>query len=464
MDWRKTLLEFYRETFHLHHWVMTSNSIDLWEKLEESQWLSRKQILDIQHDKLQKLIWHAYEHVPYYRKSFDAVGVRPQDIRDINDLVKIPFLTKETLKKSDTSFFLSDNHNPNNVVRIATSGSTGVPLHVYADRTQLEYRYAAVLRNWHWTGYKFGDKQIRLWHQTIGMTEEQIKMEWLDSFLMRREFLPVFEMDRNRLFQFMEKIRKYGPTMMDGYAEAFNLLSRFIKSNNISDIEVPIIISSAQMLPDHVRELIREQFHAEVFDRYGAREFSTIAHECEYHNGYHVNAENLIVEILKDEKPVRPKEMGEVVITDLNNFSMPLIRYRIGDLSCVLEGECRCGRGLPRIGKIMGRTQGVIVGTNKKFMVGSFFLHLLKDYENEIERFQIVQRKYGEIIFKLIPGRKYNNNIVHLIENQFRDWLGEDMEITTVIVDQIPMVKTGKYTVCISELPIDFQKNRNYEE
>ena len=139
------------------------------------------------------------------------------------------------------------------------------------------------------------------------------------------------------------------------------------------------VISSAQMLPQHSRELIENNLNCKVYDKYGSREFSGIAYECNKHFGHHVVAENYIVEILKDKEPAKENEVGEIVITDLNNYCMPLIRYRIGDLAKSLGTKtCDCGRGLPLIGDIQGRVQSIIVGANGKYLPGTYFSHLFK--------------------------------------------------------------------------------------
>ena len=460
MDWRKTLLDFYRATFHLHHWLMTERSLDYWEEMRKTQWLTTEELTQLQLEKLEKLLKHAYENVPYYRKLFKKHGIKPQHIQTLEDLQKIPLLDKETVKREADRSLLASNVDFNKLLKIRTSGSTGMPLHIYADVYQLDMRYAAVLRCWEWTGWRFGDKSIRLWHQTIGMTEEQVKKEWLDAFLMRREFLPVFEMDDKNLMKYVLKIKEYKPKLMDGYAEAFDILANFIRINEIDDVFVPAVVTSAQMLSDKMRENITKYMHTEVFDRYGCREFSTIAHECEKHIGYHVNAENLIVEIIKNNQQAQSGEIGEVVITDLNNYSQPLIRYRLGDLAKRITGKCPCGRGLPLIGKIYGRTKGVILGLNGRYLTTAFFLHYLKEFDDEIRKFQIIQEKADFIIIKIIPENKtkgISTRTKKKIVEDFKKFLGSNMQIEFELTGKIEMIKTGKHLSVISKLNFDFQ-------
>ncbi len=466
MNWRDVLKQFYKDTFHLHHWTMTAKSLDYLEEMIETQWLSIDEIKELQLKKLEKLLKHAYDNVPYYKKLFDENEIKPENIQTFEDLSEIPLLNKETVKENANGSLLSRNIDYSKVLKIRTSGSTGMPLHIYADVRQLDMRYAAVLRCWEWTGWRFGDKSIRLWHQTIGMTEEQTVKEWLDAFLMRREFLPVFEMNDKNLMKYILKIREYQPKIMDGYAEAFDILANFIRANEIDDIFVPAVISSAQMLSDKMRENISQNMHTEIFDRYGCREFSTIAHECKFHKGYHVNAENLIVELIKNGKPAKKREIGEVVITDLNNYSQPQIRYQTGDLAKCVSEKCPCGRGLPLIGKIYGRTKGVVIGLNGRYLTTSFFLHYLKDYEDEIRQFQVIQERKNLIIIRIIPENLRKgifSKSRERIARDFKNFLGRNMQINFELTDKIEMVRTGKYLSVISKLSIDFQNIENNE-
>jgi phenylacetate-CoA ligase len=170
-----------------------------------------------------------------------------------------------------------------------------------------------------------------------------------------------------------------------------------------------------------------------------------------------VVAESYIVEIIKDGKPAQPGEMGEVVITDLNNYSMPFIRYRVGDLARAIEGPCPCGRGLPRIGEIEGRTQSIIVGTRKQYVPGSFFLHFLKDYDYALRQFQIEQTEPEKLVFRIVKTNRFNEDILSNILSTMQETVGPDMNIEVEYVDSIPLSRTGKVQVALSRLKLDFQ-------
>ncbi len=200
--------------------------------------------------------------------------------------------------------------------------------------------------------------------------------------------------------------------------------------------------------------MIEDSFQAKVFDKYGSREFSGIAFECEAHTGHHVNAESYIVEIVRDGRPARPGETGEVVVTDLNNTCVPIIRYALGDLATATEERCPCGRGLPLIGEIQGRMQAIIVGTNGCFLPGTFFAHLLKDYGHILKQFQVVQERLGAIEFNVVKGPRFSETELDKLLALFRQHLGEEIEIDVRFVDHIALVRTGKHRHSVSKLHI----------
>lgn len=438
---------------------MTSKSIDYWDKMEESQWFPIEKVKNNQIDKLNRLLAYSIKYVPYYQNLFKKNNIIPSQISSFKEFEKVPFLLKETVKSNSSKMF-SNKLDMNKVLKIRTSGSTGMPLHIFADIDQLNSRYAAVLRYWGWAGWKIGDRSIRLWHQKIGMKEDEIRKEWIDSYLLNRKYIPVFNFNDKNMMKYLMEIIDYKPMIMDGYAEAFDILAEYINVNNLKNVFVPAIISSAQMLSPSMRKNIETQFHSKVFDRYGCREFSTVAHECELHKGYHITAENLIVEIIKDGRSAKDNEVGEVVLTDLNNYSQPMIRYKIGDLAKKIREKCTCGRGLPLIGKIHGRSKGVVVGMNGKYLTTSFFLHFLKDYDEEIRQFQVIQEERDLLIIKIIPqGKIISKNVLKIISNNMKKFLGEKMLIEFDFVSEIKMVKTGKHQAVISKVPFLISKS-----
>lgn len=450
----------YMASFNQTHWMITRDVEEYYEQLRKTQWLSLGDLRELQDEKLRRLVRHAYRNVPYYRDQMKRLRVRPEDVRGQADLHKLPLLSKDDVRAHLYFDILSENHDKRDVLKITTSGSTGEPFVCYADRTQLEFRWAATLRSQEWTGYEFGDPCVRLWHQTLGMTRGQIAREKLDAWFCRRLFVPVFEMSADRLDEMVREIAAWQPVMLDGYAEALDFLAHYLKDRGRIDVRPKAIMSSAQTLPESSRKLIEEAFGCRVFDKYGAREFSGIAYECEAHSGHHVVGEGYVVEILRDGRPATPGEAGEVVITDLNNYCLPFIRYRIGDLAVARDpaAPCACGRGLPLIGNIEGRVQSIIQGTDGRYVPGTFFAHYLKEFDHAITRFQVVQERQGAMTFRVVRGGRYSDDVLEEILATFRQYLGDDLEIDVEFVENVELVRTGKRLASVSRLGIDFQR------
>ncbi|MCA9606303.1 MAG: glycosyltransferase [Myxococcales bacterium] len=448
----------YMRTFEATHWMITHQVEQHYLTLNETQWLDGAALGELQDEKLRRLVRHAWRNVPFYRQRMREAGLRPEDVRGREDLHKLPFLSKDDVRENLYFDIMAENVDKNDVLRITTSGSTGRPFVCYADREQLEFRWAATLRAQEWTGYAFGDPSVRLWHQTLGMTKEQAFKERADAIMSNRVYVPIFEMKEDGLASMMRTIEAKRPVLVDGYAEAFDFLARHLTEHGGLSHAPKAVMSSAQSLPQHSREVIERAFGCRVFDKYGSREFSGIAYECGAHAGHHVVSEGYIVEILVDGRPAAPGETGEVVITDLNNYAMPFIRYRIGDLAVAMADEpCACGRGAPRMGEIHGRVQSIIRGTDGRYVPGTFFPHLLKDYEYAIERFQIVQDAPGAITFRMVEGGRFSEDVLEEVLGVIRKHLGDDLSVDVEKVDKVAMVRTGKRMTSISHLDIDFQ-------
>ena len=457
--WRRWWRRLFVATMPLHAWMITRRAERRYRELKRSQWLRPDEIVALQELKLRRLVHHAYNHVAYYRQALDDRGLKPADIRSLDDLARLPLLEKPDVRDNVYLDLLSDNHDKRKILKVTTSGSTGEPFACYADQHQLEIRWAATQRSLEWTGYRFGDRQARLWHQTIGMSRHQILRERLDALLSRRIFIPAFEMSPARLDGAVRRLRRHRPVLIDGYAECFNYLAEYVRSHALPALRPKGIVSSAQVLPAESREAIERAFATRVFDKYGSREFSGIAYECEAHAGHHVVAESYVVEVLRDGRPARPGELGEVVITDLNNFCMPFIRYRIGDLAVAMDPRdpCPCGRGLPRLGRIEGRIQAMIVGADGAVVPGSLFPHLFKDYDYAVRQFQVLQEEPGRVLLKVVKAPRFDDRVFEELLAKLRLYLGRDMKIDVAFVDAIPLVGTGKRQITLSRVPIDFQ-------
>jgi phenylacetate-CoA ligase len=457
--WRRLWFEFYFATMPLHKWLISRTARLHYLRLKESEWFGRDELEALQLQKMQRLLQHAYVHVPYYRDTMRTACIKPQDIASLEDIRRLPLLSKDSVRKHLYFGLFADNHRKRDMLKISTSGSTGEPFTTYGDRHQLEVRFATTLRGLEFTGWRFGDRQARLWHQTIGMTRTQIIRERIDAILMRRLFIPAFEIDVENIERFVDAIRRHRPVLIDGYAESLNFLATYIRDGGRPGFSPAAILSSAQGLSENARGIIEAGFDSKVYDKYGAREFSGIAYQCGESHDHHVMDESYIVELLVGDRPARPGEIGEVVITDLNNFSVPLIRYRIGDLAVAVDNSrpCPCGRQLSRIGAIQGRTQAIVHCSNGAWLPSAFFLHFFKDYEHLVRVFQIHQDRRGTFTLKIVKNQRFTDSELNEMMRELRRFVGIGTQIDIEFCDTIPLVKTGKRSPVVSTVHADFQ-------
>lgn len=458
--WRRLYFRFYILLFPFHHWVISFDAARYYEDFKQSQWLSSSAIREYQEQKLRRLVTHAYFHVPFYRELFDRERLRPEDIQTIEDLHKLPIINKHVIRDNLYLGFLSNNHSKKELQRVQTSGSTGEPFEVFAEKKQLEMRWAGTQRALEWTGYRFGDRQVRFWHKYLGMKPIEILKERIDAFLTRRKFIPAYEIADRNILSYISSVMRFRPVLLDGYAESFNMLAHFLRKHTEGGLKwkghkPKGIMSSAQTLPLESRCIIEDTFQCGVFDKYGSREFAGgIAYQCEEREGYHVVAECNIVEVQKDGRPAAPGEVGELVITDLNNYAMPLIRYKIGDLAVAHDSSkpCPCGRGLPLIGSIQGRVQAVVVGTQNQFVPGTFFNRVFFKHHDAIRQYQVIQERFGELTLRIVRAALFHEGVLEEIFRDIKSHMGEDLKIEVEYVERIPLGKTGKHQHCISLL------------
>jgi len=452
--------EIYFLSMPLHAWKIRGRAVRArYQELKKSEMASRSSLRSLQASRLSQIIHYAYKTCSFYRDRLNSLGISPSDIKDVDDLRKLPLLSKADVRANLTTGLRPSCFESLNTLKIVTSGSTGEPFTVFADREQLEIRFASTIRALEMTGWCFGDRQARLWHQSLGMSKTQVFRERFDAWLMRRRFIPAFEISPRNIQTFIADLEAHDPVLLDGYAESLNFLASYLKNGGKSELKPRAVMSSAQALPKSTRDVIESSLNTRVFDKYGSREFSGIAYECTEHAGHHVVDECYIVEILVDGRPALPGETGEVVITDFFNLATPLIRYRIGDLATAVDNSqgCRCGRAHSMIGEIQGRTQAIVHCSNGTWIPGTFFAHFFKDYDDIIRTFQVHQRMKGSFSLRIIKGDNFSQRRLERMRKHLAEYVGPT-EIGIEFVDEIPLVRTGKRSPVISEVGEDFQE------
>jgi phenylacetate-CoA ligase len=449
---RRAYLRIVAALMPLHHWKLSSSALRYFYQLRRLQWLTVEQIRELQELRLQALISHAYRHVPYYREMFDRLGIDPGEIRRLDDLQRLPVLSRDIIRRNLHFDLMSDAHDKREMLPIRTCGATGEPITLYAEKTQLEMRWATALRNQEWAGYRCGDRQLRPWEMDLGRPWLQALRARLDAILSRRAVVAAVGMDRDDLRRAGELVRRGAHALVEGNPAALNLIGATLSEPGRTGPRA--VVSSQQTLSDELRASIEQRFAAKVFDRYGSREFSAIAHECDAHRGLHVNAESYIVEIVRDGRAAPPGEVGDVLITDLTNLCVPLIRYAIGDRATATDRQCPCGRGLPLIEAVQGRPAAVIIGANARYVPATFFSDALRDYGHAIRQFQVVQSEPGAVQLRIVRGPRFSDAVLQRLFDVIRAHLGAATAIDVQLVEHLAISDGGTHAPVISRLPI----------
>src|SRR5262249_16951702 len=277
-------------------------------------------------------------------------------------------------------------------------GSTGTPVSFFLSHDRRRSRGAATLRHNRWAGWDIGDRVAGLWGAPLDAPRRDWRARlrrtlpreplWLDTATVTEAPLPAFH----------EELKRYRPRVLQAYARSILLFAQFLEQRGLRPHRPYSIVTSAEVLETAERALVERVFGCPIFNRYGCREVSVIASECEAHQGLHVMAEGLLVEIVKGNRPAKPGEMGSILVTDLLNHAMPLIRYRIGDVGSWEEGICPCGRALPRLRSVEGRVTDFLVGSDGRLVSGVFLATYVVAHRPSLGQVQIHQDRAGEIL------------------------------------------------------------------
>jgi len=439
-------------------WIYKNRSLRLnyLKEFEKTQFLSPEKINELQWQKLKRILKHAYENCAFYRERFDNLHIKPNDIKSYEDFIKFPILTKTDIQEN-LKGLVAKNYSEKKLIKDMTGGSTGSPLVFYYDKKRLDSREAATIRHNRWTGWDIGDKVAALWGAARDVNVPQKFHSKIREHLLRKKLLlDASSITEEKMFVFAKKLKKFKPKIILAYANTMYLFARFLKANNISGINPKAIICTAEVLLPENRKFIENVFGCEVFNRYGCREVMMIASECEFHSGMHINTDSLYVEFIRQGKPVGHNEVGEIIITDLLNYSMPLIRYEIGDMGKPLDKICQCGRGLPMMNMAEGRTTDFIISPEGKIVSGVALATYVITNIKGIKQVQFIQEKIDRVKVKLVKNKLYTRESESKLLRNINKFLGTKISFQLEFVDNMPKEISGKYRFTISKISKEF--------
>lgn len=428
---------------------------ELRKELKKTQWLTRIEIEEIQCRNLRAIIKHAYNTVPYYHRLFNELRISPDDIRGAEDLHKLPILRKQDINQHFND--LISTTIPKRQLVPYQSGGSGDPIRFLITKEKMSWEIAAEYRAYEWAGYQLGDPCFLLWGSSIDDSDRGL-FKRISKRVERIVTCDAWLLSDDALAGFTAKAVKFRPEIVRGYANAVFMFAKYCQENHVMGIRPRAIITSAEKLTDSRRRVIEDTFGAKVFDHYGSREVGAIASECEEHNGYHISAENVVVEFTRDGETKSPGEEGAIMVTSLRNYGMPFLRYQIGDVGKASNDLCPCGRGLPLMASIEGRLSDFLSIYDRKSgkivpymvgapgFVGAIFMHV------PVDSYRVIQESLDRVRIQVVKGRSYSEKDTEFVKNSVRKFLGDNCEVEFEFMDNIPPLKSGKRSTFTSKI------------
>lgn len=416
-----------------------------YRRLLRSQWATEKALQQTQVRKLRRVLAHAYEHVDYYRKRFDEAGFHPDDFQSLNDLKRIPITGKSSLLKFSSDQRTAANIPESELIPLSTAGSTGHPLNFKVSRREKFLRVVTEWRAMSAHGVRLTDKLLQF-RNTRHVYRDRF---WFQQFgIMRRKFVHFGEPIERKI----RLIEQWKPTLLQGYPSVLLDIVYHMREERLGRLPLRYLVSCGEVLDSHARQMLESAFQVPLIDHYGAMEFGYLAWQCPEFEGLHLNDDLFVFEILRDGEPVDEGEEGEIVVTSLDQFAMPFIRYRLGDRGRMLGRHCPCGRGLSSIELLMGRTTDRILRRDGS-EVNPHLFHLLYHEVRGLFQYQIIQESAEAFRVRFVPLQDIDSGpLKRRFQEKIDEIMGYPVTIAFESVEHFGPGETGKLKLVQSRI------------
>ena len=423
---------------------------ELLTRWQESERWEPARLRAWQDERLRQIVRFAYDHVPFYRKRFDARGIKPSDVQGVVDLHRLPVLTRDEVRAASEELTTPDLRRA--LVHGHTSGTTGSPLSLFYDRAMCVANNVADWRQKRWGGMTPDDWCGMLLGRVIVPTAQSVPPFWRSNYVHRQLWFSCFHMSDRNLELYVREARARGLRFLEGYPSSLYILARHLQQSG-ERLPMQAVFTSSETLHDVQIDALKAAFDCPIYDFYGLAERVIFAGECECHDGKHVFDEYGVTEIVDDHgQPLPDGTRGWMVGTTLWNRGMPLIRYWTGDISARVPGTCRCGRGLARITGVATKAEDIVVTRDGRFVSPSVLTHPFKPFD-QIVKSQIIQEAVDHVTIKLVPSAAFTLAHQHALVAGLRERLGEEVRLAVEVVDEIQNEPSGKFRWVISRVP-----------
>ena len=404
-------------------------------RLLNNEHRSLDELVDHQNKCLKRLVNHAYATVPFYKKLFNSNQLHPEDIQSIEDISKIPIIDKKLLRQNPFDDLISEKYKIRRLIPVTTSGSSGMMLKFFIDNSFDQFRKAQFLRPYITNGKHFSDRTV------VFSAPKAATKKWFQHLGLMNETRIFYNAGSDEQIRSIQKIK---PAVIQGCASVINLLALIILDQKIVIPNPRLIFTDSELLTAHMRKNIEKAFCAKVIDIYGTYETDNIAYECNAQNGYHIAMDCVIMEFIFNGISAKPLEEGEIVVTVLNNFAMPLIRYNLADVASFSNIPCSCGRTFPLLSKIRGRSNDYMVtkdGKKLSFVNLEAYWHSITKFVHE---YQVIQEDLENFTISIVPNNEYRDSCREIIKSQIYKYFPQ-ANIDIKLVNAIERIGSGKF-------------------
>lgn len=418
-------------------------------EIERIQWWPVDRVRAFQWKRLKAILEHAYKHTSYYRRAFDASGLRPVDIRTPDDLAHLPILAKTDIRQHIDELKAVDRPRP--VRWRKTGGSTGEPLSYPLDRLTLAYGAANAFRCRRWWGVEIGDRTAQFWRDFYDFysVEKDRLQRRRKNLLMNRRVFSVYDMSLQNMSRYYQELISFRPKVIVGYASALFAFARFVREEGLSceGVGVKAVVATAEAIFPAQVQLIQDAFGCPVVSEYGAAEVGILAYSCPG-GAWHTMDESVWLEVVPVEDENR---WGEILVTSLVNYAYPMIRYRVGDLADLEPTKCSCGRGLGAIGPVRGRSHDLIVTPEGRFIHGEFFVHIF-DTIGRVRQFRVIQDSLERLRIEYVCPDGLSADGERFLREQIGKFMGKEVAVDLQRVETLPTEHSGKLRFIVSDI------------
>lgn len=422
MNWRKYVISMLLS-------LSGSNILKYLSEIKSLESLSTDDLKKYQRNRISHLLNHAYHHSPYYRQVFSRLGIVTNGCKvNLDKFNTIPPLTKSVIRKAGSKLY-SNDHFLRGSYANTSGGSTGEPVQIIQDKHYYEWNVANKLFYAQKVGKTIGEKEVKLWGSERDILEGSIGIkEKLSNWLYNRKLLNSFMMTEEDLYRYVRCFNRFKPKHVWSYVDSIFQLAKFVEQNSLSVHSPNSIIVTAGVLSEDIREFVERVFNSKVYNQYGSREVGDIAAETQGLEGLQSFMWSHYLEVVN----------GELLVTCLTNFSMPLIRYQIGDYAQFIDSNKKV------LANIKGRITNSFKLKDGTIVHGEYFTHLFY-FKPWVKRFKVIQRDYDDILCNVeLSSNPIESDIQDIVIN-IKKVMGDSCKVEFVYVDEIIATSSGKY-------------------